>query len=155
MKVAEAQLVEPRTGAEWAKAKRLVREYAASLAVDLCFQDFDRELAHFEEEYGAPGGAFFLEKDAMGCGGLRRFADGIAEMKRLYVVPAGRGKGIGEALARRIIDEARRLGYRRLVLDTLPDMKAAQALYRSLGFKEIPSYRHNPVSGTLFFELVL
>jgi len=155
VKIAEAQLVAPSSAAEWAEAKRLVREYAASLAVDLCFQDFDHELAHFEEEYGPPGGAFFLEKDAMGCGGLRKFADGIAEMKRLYVVPAGRGRGIGEALARRIVDEARRLGYRRLVLDTLPDMKAAQALYRSLGFKEIPSYRHNPVSGTLFFELVL
>lgn len=155
MKVAETELVSPSSPAQWAEAKRLVQEYAASLTVDLCFQGFEAELANFEREYGPPSGAFFLEKNSLGCGGLRRFADGVAEMKRLYVVPAARGRGIGEALARRIMDEARRLGYRRLVLDTLPDMAAAQALYRSLGFREIASYRHNPVCGTLFFERML
>lgn len=96
-----------------------------------------------------------MEENDQGCAGLRRFADGVGEMKRLYVTPRGRGRGIGVALARSVIDEARRLGYRRLVLDTLPDMKAAQALYRSLGFREVPSYRFNPVAGTLFFELEL
>jgi ribosomal protein S18 acetylase RimI-like enzyme len=155
MKVAETALVSPSSPAQWAEAKRLVQEYAASLKVDLCFQNFDEELAHFEAQYGPPGGAFFLEAHYLGCVGLRAFEKDTAEMKRLYVAPAGRGRGIGAALARRIIDEARRLGYRRLVLDTLPDMTAAQALYRSLGFREIPSYRHNPVCGTLFFELVL
>lgn len=155
MKVAATQLVRPSSPAQWAEAKRLVQEYAAALKVDLCFQNFAEELASFEREYGPPSGAFFLAKDSLGCGGLRRFADGVAEMKRLYVVPAGRGRGIGAALARRIVEEARRLGYGRLVLDTLPDMRAAQALYRSLGFREIPSYRHNPVAGTLFFELPL
>ena len=145
----------PNSPAQWAEAKRLVQEYAASLKVDLCFQGFDKELAQFETEYGAPGGCFFLEEGYLGCAGLRRFADGVGEMKRLYVTPEGRGRGIGEALARSVIEEARRLGYRRLVLDTLPDMKAAQALYRSLGFREIPSYRFNPVAGTLFFELEL
>lgn len=155
MKVAETELVRPSSPAEWAQAKRQVQEYAASLKVDLCFQNFAEELASFEREYGPPRGAFFLEKNLLGCGGLRRFGDGVAEMKRLYVVPAGRGRGIGAALARRIVEEARRLGYRRLVLDTLPDMTAAQALYRSMGFKEIESYRHNPVCGTLYFELSL
>lgn len=135
--------------------KRLVQEYAASLQVDLCFQNFDEELAHFEAHYGAPDGCFLVDAQNRGCVGLRKFADGVAEMKRLYVVPSARGQGVGEALARRIIEEARSRGYQRLVLDTLPDMKAAQALYRSLGFREIPSYRFNPVAGTLFFELVL
>lgn len=158
MKVAETELVSPTSPAQWAEAKRLVQEYAASLKVDLCFQGFDEELANFEREYGPPAGRFFLALESgryAGCAGLRRFSDEACEMKRLYVVPAGRGRGIGEALARRIVDEARRLGYRRLVLDTLPDMTAAQALYRSLGFREIASYRHNPVCGTLFFELAL
>jgi ribosomal protein S18 acetylase RimI-like enzyme len=140
---------------DWSEAKRLVKEYAASLNVDLCFQGFDQELAHFETHYGPPDGCFLVHEAGLGCVGLRKFAEGVGEMKRLYVVPAARGKGVGEALARRIIEEARGRGYRRLVLDTLPEMKAAQALYRELGFREIPSYRHNPVSGTLYFELAL
>jgi carbonic anhydrase len=140
---------------DWEEGKRLVREYAGTLGVDLCFQNFDEEMAHFETHYGAPDGCFIVHEGGLGCVGLRKFAEGVAEMKRLYVVPAARGKGVGEALARRVIDEARRRGYKRLVLDTLPDMKAAQALYRSLGFREIPSYRFNPVAGTLFFELAL
>ncbi len=140
---------------DYAEGRRLVKEYAASLDVDLCFQNFDEELAHFETHYGAPDGCFLVDAQNRGCVGLRRFAEGVAEMKRLYVVPAARGQGVGEALARRVIEEARQRGYKRLVLDTLPDMKAAQALYRSLGFREIPSYRYNPVAGTLFFELEL
>lgn len=140
---------------DYAQGKRLVREYAASLKVDLCFQNFAEELEHFEAHYGPPDGCFLVDEQGRGCAGLRKFADGVAEMKRLYVVPAARGQGVGEALAKRIIEEARRRGYRCLVLDTLPDMAAAQALYRSLGFREIPSYRYNPVAGTLFFELIL
>jgi ribosomal protein S18 acetylase RimI-like enzyme len=142
-------------GVDWEQGKRLVREYAGTLGVDLCFQNFDEEMAHFEAHYGPPEGCFIVQEGGLGCVGLRKFAEGVAEMKRLYVVPAARGQGVGEALARRVIDEARRRGYKRLVLDTLPDMKAAQALYRALGFREIPSYRFNPVAGTLFFELVL
>lgn len=153
--IAGIRCLTPDSPAQWAEGKRLVQEYAASLKVDLCFQGFDQELANFEREYGPPEGCFFLEENGQGCAGLRRFADGVSEMKRLYVSPQGRGRGIGEALARSVVEEARRLGYRRLVLDTLPDMKAAQALYRSLGFREIPSYRFNPVAGTLFFEVEL
>jgi ribosomal protein S18 acetylase RimI-like enzyme len=141
--------------ADYEQGRRLVLEYAASLNVDLCFQNFSEELENFETHYGPPDGCFLVDGQGRGCAGLRKFADGVGEMKRLYVVPAARGQGVGEALARRIIDEARKRGYRRLVLDTLPDMKAAQALYRSLGFREIPSYRYNPVPGTLFFELDL
>lgn len=144
----------PATAADWAEARRLVKEYAAALDVDLCFQNFQHELDHFESEYGPPHGRFFLE-EGKGCAGLRRFGDGVGEMKRLYVVPSARGEGLGGKLARAVIDAARSLGYRRLVLDTLPDMKAAQALYRSLGFRDISAYRHNPVEGTLFFELAL
>lgn len=141
--------------ADYVQGKRLVQEYADSLKVDLCFQNFSEELENFETHYGPPDGCFLVDEQGRGCVGLRKFADGVGEMKRLYVVPAARGQGVGEALSRRIIDEARKRGYRRLVLDTLPDMKAAQALYRSLGFREIPSYRYNPVPGTLFFELPL
>jgi putative acetyltransferase len=154
VKVAAASLVVPATPAQWAEARRLVQEYAASLNVDLCFQNFAHELAHFEAEYSPPSGLFFIV-EGRGCGGLRRFDEGVAEMKRLYVVPSARGLGVGQALAERIVDEARRLGYARLVLDTLPDMRAAQAMYRAMGFREIPSYRHNPVPGTLFLELTL
>lgn len=140
---------------DWTEGRRLAQEYAASLKVDLCFQNFAEELEHFETHYGPPEGCFLVHEGGLGCAGLRKFADGVGEMKRLYVVPAARGRGIGGQLARRIIEEARARGYRRLVLDTLPDMKAAQALYRALGFREIPSYRANPVPGALFFELEL
>lgn len=140
---------------DYAQGKRLVQEYAGSLKVDLCFQNFSEELENFETHYGPPDGCFLVDEQGRGCAGLRKLAEGVAEMKRLYVVPAARGRGVGEALARRIVEEARERGYRRLVLDTLPDMKAAQSLYRSLGFREIPSYRPNPVPGALFFELEL
>jgi ribosomal protein S18 acetylase RimI-like enzyme len=148
-------LVMASSPAQWSEAERLVKEYAASLCIDLGFQSFAHELEHLEEVYGPPTGAFLLESSSLGCCGLRRFEEGVAEMKRLYVAPAARGRGLGEALARRVIDEARRLGYGRLVLDTLPGMKAAQGLYRSLGFREIAAYRPSPEGGALSFELCL
>jgi putative acetyltransferase len=91
----------------------------------------------------------------LGCAALRRFADGDGELKRLYVVPAARGRGIGALLARRIVAEARGLGYARLLLDTLPAMREAQTLYQSLGFKPTSAYRFNPLPGAAFFELSL
>lgn len=148
----------PQSKEDWREARRLIEEYAASLNVDLCFQDIGHELAHLAEEYGPPAGAFLLAAENgvnLGCVGLRRISDGVAEMKRLYAVPAARGRGVGRLLAEGIVDAARRLGYTALVLDTLPTMKEAQALYASLGFKPTAAYRFNPVPGTAYLELEL
>ena len=136
--------------------KRLIEEYAASLDVDLAFQNFAHELEHLTGEYAAPTGAFLLavEQGAqLGCVGVRKFSDGVGEIKRLYVVPAARGRGVGGLLARGIVVEAERLGYARLLLDTLPSMKEAQSLYTSLGFRPTAAYRYNPFPGTVYLEL--
>ena len=152
------RLLKPQSAAEWREARRLVEEYAASLNLDLAFQNFAHELEHFENEYSAPSGAFLLaqEKGALvGCVGLRKLSDSVGEIKRLYVAPTARGLGLGEALARGIVDEGKQLKYARLVLDTLPTMLAARSLYHALGFKPIAPYRYNPVAGTAFLELQL
>ena len=130
--------------------RTLFREYADSLGVDLSFQGFEEELA------ALPGGYdVLLVAGSEGCVGIRPFADGICEMKRLYVRPSARGSGVGKALALAAIERGRGLGYRAMRLDTMPAMGAAQALYASLGFVEIPPYRHNPVAGARFMELDL
>jgi ribosomal protein S18 acetylase RimI-like enzyme len=148
----------PRSAAEWREARQLVEEYAASLNLDLAFQNIAHELEHLESEYSAPTGAFLIARQQgapLGCAGVRRFAEGDGEIKRLYVVPAARGRGIGLRLARQIVAEGRRLGYARLLLDTLPAMHEAQGLYASLGFKPTAAYRFNPVPGAAYFELSL
>lgn len=152
------RLTAPRSDADWREARRLIEEYAASLKVDLCFQNFAHELEHLASEYGPPHGAFLLAEDngdRVGCVGLRRFAEHTGEIKRLYTAPVVRGRGVGRLLAEGIVAEAKRLGYAELVLDTLPDMKAAQSLYASLGFRPGAAYRHNPVAGTVFLQLAL
>jgi GNAT superfamily N-acetyltransferase len=152
------RLLDATTPHEWEEAQRLVREYAASLDVDLSFQNFDAELQHFTTAYAAPSGAFILVEDEgqyLACIGVRQFSDGIGEIKRLYVVPAARGRGLGRVLVERAIVAARQIGYRSLLLDTLPFMKAAQALYLSLGFKPTAAYRFNPVEGSAFLRLDL
>lgn len=127
----------------------LLREYADAVGVDLSFQDFDSEVAD-------PLGFYELVLLAEeGCVALRRIDERTCEMKRLYVRPEARGSGLGRRLAEALIAEARGRGYERMLLDTLPTMDAAQALYRSLGFRETEPYRHNPVPGAAFMELFL
>jgi putative acetyltransferase len=127
----------------------LLREYGDSLGVDLSFQDFETELADPLAFYEL----VLLADDA--CVALRRIDARTCEMKRLYVRPAARGRGLGRALAEAVIAAARTRGYERMLLDTLPTMRAAQALYGSLGFREREPYRHNPVPGATFLELAL
>jgi GNAT superfamily N-acetyltransferase len=146
------------TPPEWEAAQRLVREYAASLNVDLSFQNFDHELQHFSVEYAPPQGAFIVADDAgqyLACIGLRRFSAEIGEIKRLYVAPAARGRGLGRLLVEQVIAVARQIGYGSLLLDTLPFMKEAQSLYLSLGFQPTTAYRYNPVAGSAFLRLDL
>jgi ribosomal protein S18 acetylase RimI-like enzyme len=152
------QVVQPSTERDWELARGLVKDYVASVNVDLWFQNIDHELLHLPVEYGPPRGAFFiaLEKhQCLGCVGLREFDHGVGEIKRLYIAPSARGLGLGRTLIERLLESARELKYNRLVLDTLPSMKPAQALYKSLGFVSIPPYRFNPVEGTEFLGLNL
>ncbi len=142
----------------WTAAGTLVDEYAASLGVPLDFQDFAHERAHLAVEYGPPDGVFLLarqENRFIACGAFRRFAESTCEMKRLYVRPIGRGRGVGRMIAEALIADARQRGYRRMVLDTLPSMGSAHALYMSLGFVPTAPYRFNPIEGTAFLALEL
>jgi ribosomal protein S18 acetylase RimI-like enzyme len=136
------------------EVRLLFREYAASLPFALDFQDFDREVAGLPGAYAPPRGALLLAREA-GCAGLRPIDETTCEMKRLYVRPSVRGMGLGRRLAEAVIAEARRLGYARMRLDTVPGMGPAQSLYERLGFREIAPYRPNPIPGARFLELEL
>jgi putative acetyltransferase len=147
------------TPAQIAEARELFLEYAQSLGFSLCFQNFDRELAGLPGDYAPPGGRLLLDEfegELAGCVALHKLESEICEMKRLYLRPTFRGKGLGRILAEAIIAGARQIGYRQMRLDTVePVMKDAVAMYRKLGFREIAPYRANPMAGTLYMELVL
>lgn len=143
---------------EFADAKDLFNEYAASLSIDLCFQNFANELATIDKLYNKPGGALLLayrNDVAVGCAGIRGFKNDAAELKRMYVKPDFRKHKIGFRLLELAIVIARNLNYRKIRLDTLPAMAEAQNLYRSFGFYETESYRHNPANGTIYMEKIL
>ena len=151
------RIVDGHREEELPAVRLLFEEYAASLEIDLAFQDFDRELRELPGEYTPPAGRVLLALDdePAGCVALRPYEQDVCELKRLYVRPAYRGTGLGRLLAESIVDAGRDAGYSRMRLDTLPAMTSARALYRSLGFREIEAYRPNPVHGTTYFELEL
>lgn len=148
-----------RTPDDIAAARRLFQAYAQSLDFSLCFQGFDEELATLPGKYAPEHrGALLLAKrngEAVGVVGLRDLGDGIAEMKRLYIDPAGRGHNFGRALTDAVLAEARRFGYRAIRLDTFPSMVAANRIYDALGFRDIPPYYDNPLPGARYRELTL
>jgi len=156
------QLLSPESPAQLEATRAIFREYAAGLGVDLCFQNFEAELAALPGEYAAPRGALLLatvDGAVAGCGACRALRDvdyaNACEMKRLYVRPAHRGLGLGRVLAQALMDHAVRAGYSVMLLDTLDDMEAARSLYEALGFEEIPPYYFNPIPGAHYLKAQL
>lgn len=141
------------------QARELFREYETGLGISLCFQNFDQELANLPGDYAPPRGRLLLAREfdqAMGCIALRPLGPTTSEMKRLFVRPEYRDRGLGRVLVEAIIEEARKIGYTHMRLDTIADrMDRAVALYKSIGFVTIPPYRNNPVDTATFMELDL
>lgn len=150
----------PSSPAELDAVRDIFREYASTLGVDLCFQDFESELAQLPGDYAEPRGALLIaevEGALAGCCALRPLDNAdypnASEMKRLYVRKAFRGFGLGRELAEAMLDRARQAGYACVLLDTLDDMESARALYTDLGFEEIPPYYHNPIPGAHYLKV--
>lgn len=153
------KIIQAQSAAEIQLVRELFEEYVTWLGINLCFQNYEKELAELPGEYAPPGGRLLLALDndlGAGCVALRSLGNGTCEMKRLFVRPAYRGERLGWNLAESIVNEARSIGYERIRLDTLPGkMDRAIAMYRVLGFKDIEPYYHNPVAGAAFMGLVL
>ncbi|MBN2447691.1 MAG: GNAT family N-acetyltransferase [Phycisphaerae bacterium] len=152
------EIVDAETTEHIDAARALFEEYAGRLGAHLDFQNIEHEFANLPGAYTPPTGRLLLARaddGYAGCVALRPFAPGICELKRLYVRPAFRGQGLGRRLAERLIEQARGIGYKRMRLDTLSTMTAANRLYGSLGFRDIEPYRHNPLDGARFLELTL
>ena len=151
--------VQVESAAQVAQARELFLEYERSLGVDLCFQNFEQELAGLPGHYAPPDGRLLLaeyEGQLAGCVALHKWESGVCEMKRLYLRPSFRGKRLGRVIAETVITEARSIGYERMRLDTIePIMKDAVEMYRKLGFREIAPYRANPMAGAMYMELQL
>jgi putative acetyltransferase len=147
------------SAADVALARTLFKEYEQSIGVSLCFQNFDQELANLPGEYAQPSGRLLLvrvDDQIAGCIALRKLDDSTGEMKRLYVRPEFRGRGLGKPIVQTLIHEAQLIGYSKIRLDTIPGrMDQAINLYRSIGFKEIPAYYDTPFGDTLYMELDL
>jgi ribosomal protein S18 acetylase RimI-like enzyme len=152
-------IIRAKTAAHINQARELFREYEAWLNLDLCFQNFENELAELPGAYAPPTGRLLLafeDNELAGCVALRRLSDDVCEMKRLFLRPQFHGRGLGRELAERIIEEGRAIGYQKMRLDTLSEqMGSAIRLYSALGFQQIAPYYKNPVAGALFMELLL
>jgi GNAT superfamily N-acetyltransferase len=153
------QLLVPESVEQFDATRAIFREYAKGLGVDLCFQNFEAELASLPGDYRAPRGALLLatvDGELAGCGAFRPLPDvdyaNACEMKRLYVRPRHRGLGLGRVLAQALMDQALRAGYSVMLLDTLDDMEAARSLYGALGFVEVPPYYYNPIPGAHYLK---
>ena len=162
MAAPDIRLLPPDTPEALDAARALFREYATGLGVDLCFQNFEAELAALPGDYAAPQGALLLawvDGELAGCGAFRPLADvdyaNACEMKRLYVRRAFRRFGLGRLLAQALIDGAMQAGYSAMLLDTLDDMEAARGLYVTLGFEEVPPYYYNPIPGAHYLKVDL
>lgn len=145
-------------GPDLESIRALFREYAEFVGGGLPLHDFEGELARLPGEYGPPDGRLMMavEKgDAVGCVALRRLGSATCEMRRLYVRATFRGAGVARALTEGVIGAARRMGYHRMQLETLPMMWSARSLYRSMGFREITPYYQNPLPGAVYMELRL
>jgi putative acetyltransferase len=155
----QIELIQATLPEQIEQARSLFVEYGRSLGFSLCFQSFDEELRSLPGAYAPPSGRLLLARDAYhaaGCIALRQREAGICEMKRLYVRPADRGRGLGHFLVERVIAEARAIGYKRMRLDTVESaMQDAIALYRRMGFKEIAPYSDIPIESAIWMELLL
>ena len=160
--VPSIELHTPASTVELDATREIFRDYAHALGIDLCFQNFEAELAALPGEYAAPHGALLLARvdgQVAGCGAMRPLADvnyaNACEMKRLFVRPAYRQLGLGRLIAQALIESATRAGYSAMLLDTLDDMEAARSLYSTLGFEEIPPYYFNPIPGARYLKVQL
>jgi putative acetyltransferase len=154
----ETKILSAHTAESMPAVRILFREYAEALGFHLCFQDFEKEMSELPGRYAPPEGRIllaFAEDDPAGCVAMKKLGSGICEMKRFYVRPSYRGRGIGHQLAEAIIAEARMTGYDRMRLDTVPSMQSAIAIYEALGFKDTEPYVFNPVPGVRYLELAL
>jgi ribosomal protein S18 acetylase RimI-like enzyme len=153
------EIIQAETPEQIEETRKIFREYEAWLALDLCFQGFEEELANLPGKYAKPEGRLFLaisDGKVAGCIALRKLEEGICEMKRLYVRDKFRGQKLGNLLIEKSIAEAKKMGYRKMRLDTYPPkMEKAVKIYESHGFQEIEPYYHNPHGKTLFMELQL
>ena len=153
------RIIQAQTEADLQHVRELFAEYVEWLGINLCFQNYDKELAELPGEYAPLEGRLLIAyagEEVAGCVALRSLGDGVCEMKRLYVRPAFRGERLGWKLVELVLEEARKIGYERIRLDTLPGkMDRAIAMYRVLGFNDIEPYYHNPVAGAAFMELAL
>jgi GNAT superfamily N-acetyltransferase len=158
MKIAEIPITEAVWPEDRAPIAHLMREYVEALEADISFQDFESECADLPGKYARPEGVVLIGRtadEAVGIVAYRPFEHGICEMKRLYVLPRFRGTGLGRLLVEELVRDAKSHGYRRMVLDSLPSMRSAQAVYGAVGFQPIPAYYYNPLPGVVYMALDL
>ncbi|HEX6426780.1 MAG TPA: GNAT family N-acetyltransferase [Niastella sp.] len=148
-------LKKAETTTDFDNGKQLFLQYIQSLDFKLTFQDVDRELEEIAVEYNAPAGALLLAYDgekAIACAGVRKIDSSTAELKRMFVDPAYRGRQLGQQLLQMALEAAKQLRYSSIRLDTVPNMRSAIKLYESAGFRQIDPYRFNPMPGAIFME---